>query len=112
MGRAYHSKHEAGHDTRPRVAYHRKCKHPMEPMMADLGYTHSKLREAVRILARRPGQIRERLAYALAAVITISRDGFPDHLLGDFDDLMRTATAAEPSALTQTHDSSRVVAIR
>ena len=69
----------------------------MEPMMADLGYTHSKLREAVRILARRPGQIRERLAYALAAVITISRDSFPDHLLGDFDDLMRTATAAEPS---------------
>ena len=65
--------------------------------MADLGYTHSKLREAVRILARRPGQIRERLAYALSAVITIPRDSFPDHLLGDFDDLMRNATAAEPS---------------
>ena len=60
--------------------------------VADFRYTYSKLSDSVGILVTHQGTLRERIIFAFAPFITISRQDFPDELGQKFDDLMQRAT--------------------
>ena len=64
-------------------------------MPASIIYVHEKLSQAVHALATGLGPIRERMPDALAAFITIGPPDFPEELQGEFEDLIRRASADE-----------------